>query len=116
MTRDEAVDIIDTIIDLYPQFESEWTKRKSEIWVSGLMKMDFAKVMHNLEKHVAESRFPPKLAEIAGYPREDSQTLARIQAYEEKAKENPPTTEQRQVLQERLDRLLMQVQSKVMDG
>lgn len=103
MNRKEALEVLKTIAELYPRFEL--TERKAAILIPGLLKMDYKKVMKNLEKHVTEYAYPPTLAEIAAYPSEKNEALERIEKYEREARENPPTPEQRRMYAESMKRL-----------
>lgn len=104
MTRDEALEILEIIADVYPRFEL--TKRKAEIWLPGLQKMEFQGVKRNLENHVAEKVYPPTIAEISAYPKENNIALEKQIQFEQEARLNPATEDIKQEFWNKINALL----------
>lgn len=68
MNRNEAIDVLETIRDIYPKFEV--SERKANILIPKLQPMDYGLVMEKLSAHVAAHPYPPTIAEIAAFPPE----------------------------------------------
>lgn len=88
MTKEEAVEILKTINEMYPKFNL--TKRKALLLVPNLMKMDYKGVMKNLSKYIMEFPYPPTLSEIAAYQNEDESLLEEMEKWQEEARRVPP--------------------------
>lgn len=87
MERNQAIEILETINELYPRFEL--TERKIEIMVPQLEKMDYPRVMARLNEHIVNNSFPPTLAEIAAYAPPKNETLEKMKQWKKEAAEVP---------------------------
>ncbi|MED4126465.1 hypothetical protein P4641_21250 [Halalkalibacterium halodurans] len=103
MTRDQAIEILQMIAELYPRFEL--SKAKAQVMLPALERMEYQGVLDRLEQHVAEKPYAPTLAEIAAYPREENQVLDRYQRYAEEARRNPPTDDQKRAFKKQFEAL-----------
>ncbi len=101
MKYKEAVDVLETIAELYPS-RFEISKKKAMILIPQLEKMDYKGVMDNLSNYVAEKPFPPTIAEIASYPTEKNNHLEKVEQWKQEAKQVSPETKKKfqQQLQE----------------
>ena len=101
MNRNEAIDILETIKEVYPRYEI--TKRKATILIPGLLKMDYDGVLKNLETFAAEKPYPPTIAEIASYPKEANSHFEQRKQWEQEAQQVPD--HKKQEFQDRLRHL-----------
>jgi len=92
MNRNEAIDVLETIRDIYPKFNV--TERKAKILLPQLTPMDYGLVMEKLSAYVAANPFPPTIAEIAAYPPEENEYLDRISKWREEAAQVPDGVKQ----------------------
>ncbi|SDI18274.1 Loader and inhibitor of phage G40P [Alteribacillus persepolensis] len=79
MKYEQAVDVLETIKEIYPKFEI--TKRKAEILIPALKKMDYDGVIKNLSSYAAEKPFPPTIAEIASYPKTRNEEWEKVKEF-----------------------------------
>ncbi|SHM75893.1 replicative helicase loader/inhibitor [Gracilibacillus kekensis] len=93
MTRDEAIDVLESIAALYPNFEM--TERKGNLLIPVLMKMDYQGLLKQLSDYAASNPFPPTIAAIADYPPEDNVYLTRMKRWKEEAGNVPLEVKQR---------------------
>lgn len=93
MTKEEALEILKSIDEMYPRFQL--TKRKAMLLIPNLMNMDYDGVMKNLSAYVMENPYPPILNEIAAYAEEADHVLAEIEAWQEEAKKVSPEVKER---------------------
>lgn len=84
MTKEEAVEILQTIQEMYPDFGL--TKRKAIVLIPNMLDMDFKGVMQNLSIYAMKFPNPPYLQSIAAYPKEEDKTLQQVQQWQEEAK------------------------------
>lgn len=84
MTKDEALEILHTIQEMYPNFGL--TKRKAIILIPNMLEMDYDGVLKNLSVYAMKYPNPPILQAIAAYPREEDETLKEVQQWQEEAK------------------------------
>lgn len=108
MERNQALEILETINELYPQFEL--TDRKVKIMLLQLEKMDYDRVMARLNEHIVNSPFPPTLAEIAAYAPEENKHLEQIQKWREEAAKVSPEVKER--FRKELERLAQKIEEK----
>lgn len=67
MNKEQIREILTLIDSAYPNFLPEDDQRASNkvnLWRSFLEKWDYDRTLKNVYKHVAESRFEPKISEI----------------------------------------------------
>ncbi|WP_270182945.1 replicative helicase loader/inhibitor [Alkalihalobacillus sp. CinArs1] len=62
MNKKKAFQILNYISSEYPSFEV--TQFKVDLWAKTLKKDNEALVMRNVESHLANLKYPPKLADI----------------------------------------------------
>lgn len=93
MTKQEALEVLKTINEMYPRFEL--TKRKAVILIPNLKKMDYKGVMKNLSAFVMENPYPPLISEIAAYPDDEASALEEIEQWKEEAKKVSPEMKER---------------------
>ena len=101
MTHEEAIDVLETIAELYPNYSI--TKKKAKILIPLLKNMDYDGVMENLMHYVAEYHYAPTIAEIAAYPKKEHDYAKKIAQWEEEAKKVTP--ELRREFQEKFMKL-----------
>ncbi|MGY0691885.1 hypothetical protein ACW2QC_03720 [Virgibacillus sp. FSP13] len=104
MNHSEAMDILETITQLYPK--SEMPRKKAQIIMSQFKHMDYQRVKDRLAQHVATYHYPPTVAEIAAYPPEKNDTLPKIREWQHEASKVPKATKMR--FQEQLRKLIME--------
>ncbi|MCG5104411.1 replicative helicase loader/inhibitor [Oceanobacillus alkalisoli] len=92
MNRNQALEILETINELYPRFEL--TERKIQIMIPQLEKMDYDRVMARLSEHMVNSSFPPSLAEIAAYAPPKNEHLEKVRQWEREAAQVPDHVKQ----------------------
>lgn len=93
MTKEEALEILKTINEMYPRFNL--TKRKAMLLIPNLQNMDYPGVMNNLSAFVMDNPYPPMLSEIAAYADEGDTALTEVKAWQEEAKKVPPEVKER---------------------
>lgn len=87
MTKDEALEILQNIQEMYPSFGL--TKRKAIILIPNMLEMEYSGVMKNLSTYAMKYPNPPMLDTIAAYPREEDEALKKIKQWNEEAKKVP---------------------------
>lgn len=92
MNRDEAIDVLETIRDIYPKFDV--SERKAKILLPQLAPMDYELVMEKLSTHTVSHPYPPTIKEIAVYPPEENNHLQLISQWREEAAKVPETVKQ----------------------
>lgn len=93
MTKEEALNVLDMIDGVYPTFNL--TKKKGDILMPQLEKMDFEGVMKKLNAYIAENRFPPTIAEIAVFPPAENPHLEEMKMWEREAAKVPVEIKER---------------------
>ena len=88
MTKEEAIEVLKTINEMYPRFNL--TKRKAVMLIPNLKQMDYQGVLKNLSAFVMESPYPPILSEIAAYPEAEESHLDEMEKWQEEAKKVTP--------------------------
>jgi hypothetical protein len=94
MNRKEAIDVLRAISDIYPN-TFELTETKIKLLVPQLEKMDHVRVMANLSSFAANNKFPPTIAEIAGYAPEHNDSLEKMRKWKEEADKVDPAVKER---------------------
>ncbi|WP_186579725.1 replicative helicase loader/inhibitor [Aquibacillus kalidii] len=92
MTHDEAVDVLETIAEVYPRYEL--TKKKAAILLPQLKQMDYQLVLAKLSAYVADHPFAPTIAEIAAYPAKQNEHIRLINQWKQEAENVPQETKQ----------------------
>ncbi|MUV38780.1 hypothetical protein JNUCC1_02651 [Lentibacillus sp. JNUCC-1] len=93
MTQDEALDILETIKEVYPKFQV--TPKKVAVLVPPLKKMDYQGVLDKFSHHVANSPYAPTLADIAAYPPEENLYLEQMKQWRAEAAKVSPEVKER---------------------
>ncbi|OZU87642.1 hypothetical protein CIL03_16270 [Virgibacillus indicus] len=88
MIKEEALEVLQTINEMYPRFDL--TKRKAKMLVPNLKQMDYQGVMKNLSAYIMEHPYPPMLSEIAAYGDEEESHLEEMAKWQEEAKKVSP--------------------------
>lgn len=88
MIKKEALEVLQTINEMYPRFNL--TKRKAKVLVPNLIQMDYQGVMKNLSAYVLEHPYPPMLSEIAAYQDIEESHLEEMEKWREEAKNVSP--------------------------
>ncbi|KHE72641.1 hypothetical protein [Halobacillus sp. BBL2006] len=91
MKYDEAIDVLETIEEL---FDGKFTitKRKLAVYVPQLERMEYDAVMDKLFYYASQSPFPPTLADIAVLPPKKNEYLEKMKVWEEEAALVPEET------------------------
>ena len=92
MTREEAINVLETIRDIYPKYEV--SRKKAQLLIPQLLQMDHALVLEKLSAYVATRPFAPTLAEIAAYPVESNDHLEKIKLWRTEAARVPAEVKQ----------------------
>lgn len=93
MTHEEALDVLETISELYPHFEL--TKKKAQLLLPQLKKMDYKRVIDKLAAYVSTNPFPPTIADIAAYPPSNNDHLEKMKEWQREASKVPIETKRR---------------------
>ncbi|MCA1021817.1 hypothetical protein [Halobacillus litoralis] len=93
MNQGQAVEVLETIHELYPR-NFDVTDKKMELFIPQLKKMDYKGVMRKLSDFATKHPYPPTLAEIAVYPPQKNEALEKMRRWEEEAKQVPEETKQ----------------------
>jgi len=88
MTNEEAVDVLETIAEIYPKFEM--TRKKAKLMLPPLKEMDYEGVMEKLSDFVAKYPYAPTIAEIAAYPSKQNEHVERLKKWRAEASQVPP--------------------------
>lgn len=77
MNQTQAYDVIERIAAAYTQFDLKGKigEKRIEIWLEALSVMPYEQVISNLKHHIATSKFPPTIAEIAATDHVESDFL-----------------------------------------
>lgn len=102
MNKQEAVNVLETIRDIYPKFEV--SKKKGHMLIPQLIQMDYACVMEKLSAYVGTHPFAPTLADIAAYPPVCNDHLENISMWRAEAATVP--SEVKQAFHKQLTQLL----------
>lgn len=97
MTQDQAVDILETMAELYPKFEL--SRKKAQILLPQLRKMDYQGVLDKLSAYVADHPYAPTIAEIAVYLPEENGQLQLMKEWQAEAEKVTEETKSRFRLQ-----------------
>ena len=100
------------IITLYPNFNSgedvERKKRFAMIWIKQIQRGDYERTKDKLENYLAESVFPPKLADFLVLPRPENKVNSEVELVKQweeevrKEREDPEMEKRRQETFERM--------------
>ncbi|MYL50280.1 hypothetical protein GLV98_12350 [Halobacillus litoralis] len=93
MNQRQAVEVLETIHELYPR-NFDVTDKKMALFIPQLKKMDYKGVMRKLSDFATKHPYPPTLAEIAVYPPQKNEALEKMRRWEEEAKQVPEETKQ----------------------
>ncbi|PAV27781.1 hypothetical protein CIL05_20090 [Virgibacillus profundi] len=102
MKKEEALEVLRTINEMYPRFNL--TKRKAKVLVPNLMQMDYQGVMKNLSAYIMEHPYPPMLSEIAAYLDVEDSHLEEMEKWQEEAKKVSPKVKEQ--FQEQFEQLI----------
>jgi hypothetical protein len=94
MNRNEAIEVLRAISDIYPN-TFDLTDTKIKLLVPQLVKMDYKRVMVNLSSFAAMNKFPPTIADIAGYAPEHNDSLEKMRKWNEEAAKVDPAVKER---------------------
>ncbi|PAD36344.1 hypothetical protein [Terribacillus saccharophilus] len=94
MNKDQAGDVLRAIGDLYPN-TFQVTETKVKLLIPQLEKMDYDRVMANLSSFAAINKFPPTIAEIAGYAPEHNDSLEKMRKWKEESAKVDPAVKKR---------------------
>lgn len=92
MERNQALEILKTINEIYPRFNL--TERKIKILLPELEKMDYKRVMAKLSDYMTSNPFPPTLADIAAYAPEENKHLEEMKQWQREAEQVPDEVKQ----------------------
>ncbi|ELK47833.1 hypothetical protein QRD89_18685 [Halobacillus sp. ACCC02827] len=84
MTYEEAVKVLKTIKDFYPD-KFQLTENTIAMLVPEIEKMEYVPVMKRLTAYVWENPFPPRLVDIASYPEEVEDQLEEERKWAQEA-------------------------------
>jgi hypothetical protein len=84
MNKVQALEILKQIAAAYTQFDID--EKRIQVWCSHLEKMPFDLVMINLNRHIAEKRFPPTIAEISAKEPEKNEFLEKVKQWEKESR------------------------------
>ncbi|MBC5636441.1 hypothetical protein H8S33_06335 [Ornithinibacillus sp. BX22] len=93
MNRQEAIDILQLIKELYPKFNVK--KERMTFLIPLLEKMDYQQVMDNLTHYVSQNPFPPTIADIAAPIQVENDYLEEMQVWAEEAQQVAPEVKAR---------------------
>ncbi len=109
MERNQALEILRTINDVYPRFDL--TDRKIKALLPQLERMDYERVMAKFSNYMISSPYPPTLADIAAYAPKENKHLEKMKAWEEEAAKVPDETKRQ--FREKLKQLVMEKNNDV---
>lgn len=93
MKHEEAVRVLEALQELYPKFEL--SKKKVQILLPHLEKMDYQGVMAKLSAYVTDHPYAPAIAEIAVYPAEANLHLRMMKEWQKEAEQVSEDTKRR---------------------
>lgn len=102
MDKSEAIQVLETIRDIYPKYEV--SKKKAQMLIPQLKQMDHELVMERLSAHLATCPYPPTITEIAAYPAESNDHLEEIKRWRTEASKVP--NEIKQVFHQQMIKLI----------
>lgn len=102
MNRQQAIQVLELIRDLYPRYNI--SKEKAKMLIPSLLPMDYERVRENLAAYVATHPYAPTIAEIAAYPVVQNEQLDQLDVWREEAADVP--LEMKQKFQQKMIRLL----------
>lgn len=111
MTKDEAMELLELLYAVYPNFNKNGMKSFNKIWLQRLMQGDYQKTLRKTNDYIENSKFPPALADVLvpiHAPRDDGMAEA-IRASEEavrKENEDPETLKRKHELIEEMRKKL----------
>ncbi|MCP3032875.1 hypothetical protein LF817_16230 [Halobacillus sp. A1] len=108
MTYEEAVEVLETMEDLY-HGKFKLTKRRVQFLIPLLEKMEFDGVMGKLFNHASAYPFPPTIADIAHHLPEQNENLEQVKQWEEEAAKVPEEVKLR--FEEMFEELVRKVSS-----
>jgi len=79
------IKILETIESMYPQ--TKFSDEMVLMWIKKAKKMDYQLVMQKLSIHIETQAFPPKLAQIAVFQREENVFLQQMKQWEQEGRE-----------------------------
>lgn len=85
LTREEALDILETIAGVYTKFELN--EKRVDVWLEELERMSYERVATRLKEHIREKQFPPAIAEIAAYDIPENDFLEQQREWRRDARE-----------------------------
>jgi len=88
MNKQEASHVLQTIKELYPTFHL--SQMKVAMLMRKLLPMDYEEVIKNVMKHVATHPYPPTIAEIAAYPKQQTEEIDKLDAWRKQAQDVSP--------------------------
>lgn len=88
MKKEEALEVLQTINEMYPRFNL--TKRKARMLLPNLKDMDFQGVMNNLSAYIMDHPYAPTLKEIAAYPDVEESPLEEMEQWQAEARKVSP--------------------------
>ncbi|WP_138416622.1 hypothetical protein [Aquibacillus sediminis] len=97
MTYEEAVEILETIHEVYPNFTI--SERKVRILIPQLKQMDYQGVLAKLSTYVGQNPFAPTLADIAVYPPKENHYLHQMKNLRKQTRRVPEETKRNFQLQ-----------------
>ena len=85
ITKDEAIEIMEILYSLYPNFNKRGMDNFNRIWIEKLMEGDYNKTLKQTNQYVTESPYPPSLADIIvkPYKHRDDKMPEKIREAEE---------------------------------
>lgn len=102
MDKSEAIQVLETIRDIYPKYDV--SKKKAQMLIPQLKPMDHKRVMEKLSSHLATCPYPPTIAEIAAYPVKNNDHLELIKRWRVEASKVP--NEIKQVFHQQMVKLV----------
>lgn len=93
MNRQEAIDVLHLIKELYPKFNAK--KQRMQLLIPILEKMDYQQVMDNLTHYVSQNPFPPTIADIAAPTQVENDYLEEMQVWADEAQQVHPDVKAR---------------------
>ncbi|MBM4764572.1 replicative helicase loader/inhibitor [Bacillus sp. B15-48] len=85
MEKHEVLKILEQIQSMYPNFKI--SDETLLIWINMCRKMEYSQVNNRLMAHIAKSPFPPVIAEIAVYRKEENDFLNQLKQWESEGRE-----------------------------
>ncbi len=102
MNKDEALEILRSLSDLFPAYSL--TKAKAKNLLPVFEKMDYERVKQNLYAYALEHTYPPTIADIAAFPPDKDDYMDKIKEWQKEAAKVTP--EQKAAFLEQFQRLV----------